>query len=304
MITSEYPRHDKTHFYKYTSAQTAKTILRKKTYRYSSPILFNDPFDVQTELLFDFGIEKLSDLVIQKVESIILSKKNISINKNHGWGQVLTLLKDKVRKHGYRKAEIRKILGLTTQMLGKVLEDTRYKYNKVWQNYFLPRLRIFSVSAIKDSVLMWSHYGEDHTGVVFELNVLPDIDNTLCVADPIIYVPKPPVFHTSEEWVNEIIGIETVDQEKIYWEYARTKSDIWSYEQEWRVWDLLPEAGPELFSDYPLNYRELSRIYFGCRINNMDKKEIIALARKINPQVLFYQAQKAKDRYGLEFTET
>ena len=39
-------RHDRQYFYKYVSAKTAQAILTTRTLRWSSPILFNDPFDV------------------------------------------------------------------------------------------------------------------------------------------------------------------------------------------------------------------------------------------------------------------
>lgn len=302
MTTEKYPRHDRTHFYKYTSARTAKTILQKKTFRYSSPILFNDPFDVQTELLFDFDISILPKLVIEEIERVVLSKTDIPINEHQGWGQAVAMLRDKVKKHGYKKAEIRALLEPIIKVLGDLLENTRRNYNRVWKD-FLPRLRVFSISEVKDSVLMWSHYADYHTGVVFELGVLPDIDNPLCVADPIVYVHKPPVFHTAEEWINEILGSEMIDQNKLYWQYARAKGDIWSYEREWRVWDLLPEAKSNLYSDYPLKDKELQQVYFGCRIKEQDKAEIISLSKNVNSQVLFFQAKKLSDIYGLEFVE-
>src|SRR5580692_1932007 len=42
--------HNRTHFFKYTSASVAKIIFTNRTLRWSSPILFNDPFDVHREL--------------------------------------------------------------------------------------------------------------------------------------------------------------------------------------------------------------------------------------------------------------
>jgi len=37
--------HDRTSFFKYCTAKTAKTILSSKKFRWSSPLRFNDPFD-------------------------------------------------------------------------------------------------------------------------------------------------------------------------------------------------------------------------------------------------------------------
>jgi hypothetical protein len=266
MAEDEYKKHDRSYFYKYTSAHTAKLILRKKTLRYSSPILFNDPFDIQTELLFDFDIDNLPKLVMNEIEKIVLYRKKVELDERHEWSRVIALLKEKVEAHGYYRDEVRALIVTFLNMLAQLLEETRKKYNAIWRNHFLPRLRVFSVSEINDSILMWSHYAEYHTGAVFKLNVLPDLDNPLCVARPVIYKPKPPTFFTVNDWLDEFVGVKLIDPEKLYWEYAYIKSDIWSYEREWRVWDLLPEMEPEMYSDYPICPEEIETIYFGCKI--------------------------------------
>ena len=42
-------RHDRRFFYKYMSAETARIILANRRLRWSSPILFNDPFDIHIQ---------------------------------------------------------------------------------------------------------------------------------------------------------------------------------------------------------------------------------------------------------------
>lgn len=46
--------HNRTHFYKYAGSHTAKLILSNRRLRWSSPSLFNDPFDVRFDLHVDF----------------------------------------------------------------------------------------------------------------------------------------------------------------------------------------------------------------------------------------------------------
>lgn len=278
-------------------------ILQNRTLRYSSPILFNDPFDVQAELLFDFNIDILPNLILEEIEKIVLMKKDVELDESDDWGKAIALLKEKVKTHGYYRDEVRALIIPFLNVLKELAEETRKKYNAVWRNLFLPRLRVFTVSEINDSILMWSHYAEYHTGVVFKLNVLPDLDNPLCVAQPVIYRSRPSTFFTASDWVNEIIGIKLIDHEKLYWEYAYVKSDIWSYEREWRVWDLLPQLESKLYSDYPLYPNEIGAVYFGCKIRTEAKKQIISLAKKDNSETQFFQAQKAIYRYGLDFFE-
>ncbi len=52
MSHSPYRKHNRDSFYKYVSSNTAKKIRVNQTLRWSSPVEFNDPFDVPRELLY------------------------------------------------------------------------------------------------------------------------------------------------------------------------------------------------------------------------------------------------------------
>ena len=54
-------------FYKYTSAWVAKIVLATRCLRYSSPLLFNDPFDVTQELRLNFDERGLYAALSERV---------------------------------------------------------------------------------------------------------------------------------------------------------------------------------------------------------------------------------------------
>ncbi|MBW7988857.1 MAG: DUF2971 domain-containing protein [Planctomycetes bacterium] len=302
MQPEKYPAHDKTHFYKYMSAETAFLILRNRNFRYSSPILFNDPFDIQTELLFDFDKKLFPELVFEEIEKIILGKKTVKLNLKDEWGQAISLLKAKVEEYGYSRECAKSTTVPSIKALTDVMEKTRSDYNKWWQD-FLPRIRVFSVSEINDNILMWAHYSNKHEGVVLKLRVLPKLGNLLCAAGPVIYREKPPLFFSMKDWIDEIISIREIDHTKLYWEYAYIKSDIWSYEQEWRVWDMLPKREKNLYNYNRLYPEEIEAVYFGCRTSEQNRTEIMNLAREVNPKVLFFQGSKCSDKFALTFSQ-
>jgi hypothetical protein len=66
-------KHERTEFYKYLSAATAKVVLRNQTLRWSSPTQFNDPFDVPRELAFEFTTSEikqaLSNVFVQLLKN-------------------------------------------------------------------------------------------------------------------------------------------------------------------------------------------------------------------------------------------
>jgi len=295
-------KHDKTHFYKYTSAETALTILKNGTVRYRSPLLFDDPFDIQIYPNFDFDLDSLPELVMQELEDIVFSKKEVKINISDEWGKAIFLLKENVKEHGNYPEEIKSFLKSSFEILKDKINNARIGFNDTWKN-FLQRLRVFSMSEIHDNILMWSHYADFHRGVVFKLKVLPVYDTLICMAKPVIYKSNLPVFFTRKQWIEFLCAVKPIDFEKLSWDYAYIKSDVWSYQKEWRVWDLLPEAGPELYIDYKLYPEEIESIYFGCKTDDKKRNDIMKAAKAYNPNIFFYLADKSKNSYGLIFNE-
>jgi hypothetical protein len=53
-MRSELRIHERQSFFKYASTSTATVVLTNRTLRWSSPVLFNDPFDVPREVTFGF----------------------------------------------------------------------------------------------------------------------------------------------------------------------------------------------------------------------------------------------------------
>lgn len=302
MRPEKYPAHDKTHFYKYASMETAFLILQNKNFRYSSPILFNDPFDIQTELLFDFDKDMFPELLFREIERIILGRKTVKLNLKNEWGQAISLLKAKAEEHGYSREYVKSTTVPLIKVLTEVMEKTRSDYNKSWQD-LLPRIRIFSVSEINDNILMWAHYSNKHEGIVIKLRVLPEIDNPLCAASPVIYREKPPIFFSMQDWIDDIVSIREIDHMKLSWEYIYIKSSIWAYEQEWRVCDILPQKEKKLYYYQRLYPEEIEAVYFGCRISEQNRTEIMNLAREVNPEIQFFQGKKCSDKFALTFSK-
>jgi hypothetical protein len=63
--------HDKGSLYKYASAAVVKTILVTRRLRWSSPLLFNDLFDVTQELRLNFDEAELSAVLAEGLAVLI-----------------------------------------------------------------------------------------------------------------------------------------------------------------------------------------------------------------------------------------
>ena len=296
-----YPEHTKERFFKYTSASTALKILETSAVRYNSPLLFNDPFDVQSGLHFEFEIESLPEKVFQRIEELVASDTRPVPQEGSLLGEAITIMWENKSPHGFPREDVwnlvrPQLVGLKEQIIGLQSE-----YQNVWWNDFLPRLHVFSVAEDNDNLLMWSHYGDYHAGVVFSFRVLPQEDNPLCIASPVVYRNTPPSFFTEQQWLDDIFGVCKLDHTELYFQYAYVKNAVWAYEREWRVWDLRPQPSPTRYYDYPLRDKEVEAVYFGCNIAPESKVAIMSLLSRKYPEAKLFQARKRSDEYRLEF---
>src|SRR5581483_818234 len=162
-----YPEHNRFSFFKYTSAETAIKILETSSVLYSSPIRFNDPFDVQSGLHFDFDVNSLADRIFDSVAELVQMQDRPPVSEVGDFGKAISLMWEKKATHGFPKDQIRAILREPLTALQRRMIELQAEFQTMWWQDFLPRARVFSVSEESDNLLMWSHYADYHRGVVF-----------------------------------------------------------------------------------------------------------------------------------------
>lgn len=297
---SKYPEHNQKCFYKFASMETARLILESGNFRYSSPTSFNDPFDIQTELYFDFDVTDLPHLVCEEMDALVCGRRIASLNPASDWCKAIALLQEQHRKGKYQRGHLDFLVKPLVSYLSESIEDTRYKYNVFW-NSQLKRIKVFCVSEHNKSVLMWSHYANYHTGICFKLRVMPEKDNPLCAAKKVDYVSRPPSFFRVEEWIDSIVLDIDVPYTGHYHRYPLTKSKVWKYEDEWRVWAPFEEDGNSYF-DMPIVEGEIEAIYFGANAAPRLVNDLMLIARERNVD-RFFRAEKQVKEYELAYTE-
>jgi len=90
--------HDKRFFYKYVSAAVAKTILATRRLRWSSPLLFNDPFDVTQELRLNFDEAELRAAFAEEL-AVLIDEADFTAAPTHpALGVLLSILKSQATR--------------------------------------------------------------------------------------------------------------------------------------------------------------------------------------------------------------
>ena len=156
---------------------------------------------------------------------------------------------------------------------------------------------VFCLSETHDNLLMWSHYAQNHTGVVIKFLALEEVDAPTIVAQPVRYSRQVPqldfaaLIDDFEKMPKEIINVVTL-----------TKSEVWAYEKEWRIISGLRDK-TQSYEILPYAPEEVGTVYLGCNIAIEDKEEISEVTRRTYPKAKIFQGVKHEREFALTFNE-
>lgn len=273
--------HNQEYFYKYLTANAGIATLQNMTTKWSSPLLFNDPWDMQMKMQFSFSFDELKDAITNELEQLVYQDEEpIFINHQLTFPIIVKLLRE--NKHLTPKNEIIKQskLGLDEGVINsqKILDEL----NEIWKEEARDS-RIFCVSEDFENRLMWAHYAEDYKGIVIKFKCLPEFDTALCAAEKIMYTSCAPTIDLSlEDYVKEMTG-QSDKKKNIAHVYTYTKSDDWAYEKEWRCRTKVhPERGnvEDQFDFSKILPQEIDSVYFGFKMFEKNKQIFLDLLNR------------------------
>lgn len=292
--------HDRSHFYKYTSADTALRVVSSHSLRWSSPIKFNDPFDHQIGFSFAFSGEELGEALNEEMEKIVFGGKTSF--RQPSLFSLLAMKLSAAKDRLPREAVMADFAEASREVAGNLDGHIRKLHDEVQRH--LTHSRVLCVTEKHDNVVMWSHYADEHRGVVFELRCIGEIDNTLLAARKVRYSKNFPSFPSLARYVRHLTGEEPLDLVRLSWDIAYTKHEDWSYENEWRVhMPLLQEPPGEGFSLLSEHPQVFGNVYLGCRMEETERTRIIAAVRKHLPHSKLLVGKKSTSSFSLEFEE-
>lgn len=179
------------HLYKYyaDSEQSVETVFNNKMW-YSAPSCFNDPYDC------DFSIDESAT-----INSLLLSiaRNNNMKRGSEAWNNAYIAA----------KKQFPSFINTINSMKSSI--------------------GVACLSENSDTVLMWSHYANNHKGMCVEYNLL-DFNRVLRFT-PI------PVIYSKERNVLRKFRVNSVDQDILSFFYKSLvcKEESWKYENEWRI---------------------------------------------------------------------
>lgn len=242
-----------------------KNMLRQNEVYMSPPGKLNDPFDCriyENHLKFVNTEKRKEEYILKslKEHSDYFIKKNISETEAR---EILTeRLKDTLHYQ------------VRSEVLRNEFDDKHYGILCLSENW--------------ESILMWTHYADDHKGY--------------CIGFEQKWICLPSLFGKVKRvnYSEEYPEIDPLNKDKNSWELQYFhKSLDWKYESEVRALNLFSEENTENQSRIVvLENKYIKEIVLGLNTSETDKKEIIAIAKDKNIDI--YQTMKAEFEFKIE----
>lgn len=133
-------------YYKYMNQITLRLLLRNKTIKFTNPLKFNDPMDSTVPELA-LNAKRLKETMISVAE------------------------KDYPELRAYR-SDLKDHLSADERNWKKEIKVISNELLNSWSN-IISHFRILSLTTKPDNLLMWSHYADEHRGVVVKFKRKP-----------------------------------------------------------------------------------------------------------------------------------
>src|SRR5262249_7505881 len=146
---------------------------------------------------------------------------------------------------------------------------------------------------INDSVLMWSHYADNHTGLVLEFDTNEP---------PFSQIPKDCwlTVKYSDKKADYVYSRRDRDFLKEMFAVAAAKASDWSYEKEIRI--VVADTAIRNGRFLPLTPKSITAVYCGCRCSTASMVAVRAVVKQQKlSHVICRQAILSRSQYALEF---
>lgn len=291
--------HPPSRLFKYTTAQGAVSILANGSALFKSPSLFNDPFDSAWDQMWSVRTPAARERQRALVRDFLLGLSEMP----HDAGAEFRALFQRLR------AEILALpVDERDQRVGKYLDhDPRFDYDPLADESFRDlnrRMRVFCLTEDDASMQMWSHYGDQHRGVLLEFDTAMLQDHWKRPLEPARYVDSMP------DPISDHAAVDRCFAFGCPWKppsdgmaFTLTKGIGWKSEREWRfVWK--EEKGVE--TDQSLHVfppAAVTKVILGCRCSEDDIARVrYAMSWKYRRAITFH-AQRCADALCVRYMQ-
>lgn len=284
---------------KYFSITAGLKTLEKQCLRWSSPNLFNDPFELDHNYSPEIDADKLLKGLINEALAMLFGP-NEPTGKNNQLVAAISRWRDEDRFASEEEAE-----QVLKQLLSQVANHQQKDLNHFVSNWkqFAQALRICCLSDKADNIACWKHYASNHQGIA--LRFAAGEDTHLKAPKRVIYKNQPLQLTNLKQQVDITYGKAKASNSEEFSNIPLTKNTIHSIEKEWRCFgsDLAQKDDPlEWYSDQKFATAELKAVYLGLNISEVNKETIKKLLKEHYNKTKLYQARIIPGQFAIDFT--
>jgi hypothetical protein len=281
------------HFYKYVTAGTGRIVLESGMVRWSTPALLNDPFDMQFAFQVRCDLEALRPKIYLKIWQHYFGE--LLDKPVNAYGRAIREARGKVPIMTLQELIVHQEPGMAEAF--EILLSAVDRLNTMVFDEQLSNSKIFCVSDLPTSILMWSYYAQNHSGLVLRFN--DDAKNNLLEKKirPVRYVDHMPALFDEESLSDFLAGYGLVNPQQVRDNIIWTKSSHWAHEHERRLFTDDPDVAP--FVDMPFGPEGLDAVIFGVRTSEVDRSAITEVVKSKYPHAELLQARLRPDVYEL-----
>lgn len=307
--------------YKYTSLDNAMYILNDLTFFCSDIDTFNDPFE--GKFIYEIKLKNYARniaIALSIGSPVIINNKAIcEILDSPIQGEMICImrgLRDILSRHHKNKT-------ITNQETYYQVENEIYDFLEMsnflehmsqdfldtisptstassFKQTTAKKFGILCLSKIKNHPLMWAHYANNHSGVMFEIDTSKELFLDIhSFSNEVSYVKKIPTFTN-----DTILGINKdlfpFENKKMIQLQLATKSEHWSYEDEVRY---IVRKNTITDNIKKLNPHAIRGVYMGLQTPVESKEKISHLIQEKLPSTLIFETYLSKSSYDLESRE-
>ena len=283
--------HERSSLFKYVSVSTADKILSNCSLRWSSPVLFNDPFDVPREIFCGLKPARIVEALLRRISSLLDEPPDNLSDLAPQLRSLIACVKNGVPPDIRGKL----IADLQQTVVNEAFTSAGMDAFGEWWRTSIPNQRILCLAESPSQLAMWYHYSDKYRGAALEFLCSDDHDSAWLCAKPVSYPEAKPLTYTADGWAELLtLRMESAVQ-KMNHLAMYTKAPDWSYEKEWRIATPKRPHDIGLFTDYKFHPEELAGIFLGPLISAEDKTTLLAAAANY-PQVRVYEASMGLSR--------
>jgi hypothetical protein len=265
-------------------------VIENGCIRLTQPIDFNDPFEFKPVISTVATKEEFEDIF----EQTISEHAEDALSKC-----------PPEHRHLISKEQViemsRKLFIDNQEAVGSYLRKTAKQVSEIYHNKSNELIGVLCLTEKRDNLLMWSHYADSHKGFCIKFDTSHNFFNKKRTEqDEFYHLRKVEYFENRpNKTMSEMSGVDLLLH----------KSDVWSYEKEWRFCGVLHDSDEKIECE-PVNIHlfkypkeVIKEIILGVNSSDsleLEIKSIISQNQELS-HVKLSKAKTSENNYSLEF---